>query len=48
VLGTIAFSIVIDFGMKTPSGFTGEVQEFYFVAAVAVEKRSKEVAMDSP
>ena len=25
--------------MKMPSGFTGEVPEFHFVAAVAVEKK---------
>jgi len=34
-----AFSVVIDFGKKMPSGFTGEVPEFHFVAAVAVEKK---------
>jgi len=31
--------VVIDFGKKMPSGFTGEVPEFHFVAAVAVEKK---------
>ena len=31
--------MVIDFGKKMPSGFTGEVPEFHFVAAVAVEKK---------
>ena len=42
-----AFSVAIDFGMKMPSGFSGEVPKFYFVAAVAVEKRCA-MAMDSP
>jgi len=31
--------VVIDFGMKMPSGFTGEVPEFYFVVVVVVEKK---------
>jgi len=33
-----AFSVIIDFDMKTPSDFTGAVPKFYLVAAVAVEK----------
>jgi len=38
-----AVSIAIDFGIKMISSFTGAVPEFYFVTAVAVEKRSEKV-----
>ena len=38
MLGTITFSIVIDFGTKTPSGFTGAVQEFYLLLLLRLRK----------
>jgi len=42
-----AVSIVIDFGIKMISSFTGAVPEFYFVPAVAIEKRSEKVCNGS-